>query len=284
MPWQPRAAGCVFAEEEAAALLQTTRDPLRLERLARRREAGEPLEHVVGWVDFAGLRLAVGPGVFVPRQRSLLLTRVAGSLARAQQAPVLLEACAGAAQIASVVAAAVSRLQTHASDVDPHALRYAARNLPPDARTHLGHLLDAMDPSLRRRVTLLVAVPPYVPDTAAGLLPREAREHEPARALFGGCDGLDQVRELVEGAGPWLTPHAHVLIEMHCAQYDAAAAHAQRAGFSARRRDADDGQTTVMHLLPARSPTPRCHGHAASAAASGEMRRSLVSRHVGSAF
>lgn len=211
---------------------------------------GEPLEQIVGCVDFGGLRLAVGPRVFVPRQRSLLLARTAVRLARSQPAPVLMEACAGAAPIASTVASAVQAMETHVSDVDAHALCYARRNLPPSAGVHQGHLLEATPSSLRRRVTLLVAVPPYVPVAAADLLPREARHHEPARALFGGHDGLDHVRELVDGAGPWLAPDARMLVELHYGQYEAAAAHAQRAGFKPRRHEGSDGQTTVLDLVP----------------------------------
>lgn len=248
-----RTVGCVYAAEEAAILLRATPDRSRLEQLTRRREAGEPLEHVVGQVEFAGTRLAVGPRVFVPRQRSLLLARVAVSVVRTQSAPVLLEACAGVAPIASTVARAVPGLQTHASDIDPHALSYARRNLPPGAGVHHGHLLDATPVSVRGRVTLLVAVPPYAPVSAAALLPREAREHEPPRALFGGDDGLDHVRELVDTARPWLAPHARVLIELHRGQYEAAAEHAGRAGFRGRVQHGGDGHTAVLSLAPTRS-------------------------------
>ncbi|MGN0064204.1 MAG: hypothetical protein ACI379_08170, partial [Nocardioides sp.] len=72
-----RAAGCVFAEDEADALLSTTDDPQLRERLVRRREAGEPLEQVLGWAEVGGVRVAVRPGVFVPRRRTELLARLA---------------------------------------------------------------------------------------------------------------------------------------------------------------------------------------------------------------
>lgn len=243
-----RAVGCVFAEQEADALCRAARAPEELERLVRRREAGEPLEHVVGSVEFAGLALSVGPGVFVPRQRSLLLARVAATRARAQPAPVLLEVCAGVAPIASAVTRQVRGVETHASDVDDLALSHARRNLPPTAAVHPGHLLEATPRALRQRITLLVAVPPYVPTHAAELLPREAREHEPSRALFGGTDGLELVRELLDAAQPWLAPQARIMLELHCEQYAAAAAHAQRAGLSSRPHLASDGQTAVIEL------------------------------------
>ena len=92
---------------------------------------------------------------------------------------------------------------------------------------------------------------PAVP--AAGLLPREAREHEPARALLGGPDGLDHVRALLHQAPPWLAPPARVLLELNARRYPAPATSAERAGFQVRRHDSKDGQTTVMDLtVPAR--------------------------------
>ena len=68
-----RAAGCVWAEDEAALLEEEAAgSSAEVERLVARRVAGEPLEAVLGWVDFLGRRLRVGPGVFVPRHRSSL--------------------------------------------------------------------------------------------------------------------------------------------------------------------------------------------------------------------
>ena len=241
----------MFAEDEAAALVRAAPDLRHREHLTRRREAGEPLEQLVGFVDFGALRLAVGPRVFVPRQRSLLLAHIAVRHARAQPTPVMLEMYAGVAPIASITARVVPRLETHASDIDARALHYARRNLPAGATVHHGHLLDAVPASLRGRVTLLVAVPPYVPLAAAQLLPREAREHEPARALFGGPDGLDHVRELIHRAPPWLAPSARVLLELSARQYHAIAMTAQRAGFHVGRHGSSDGQTAVVDLWPA---------------------------------
>lgn len=243
-----RAAGCVFAEQEARVLRRAGRDPVALERLVARRCAGEPLEHVVGQVRFGRLWLSVGPGVFVPRQRSLLLARTAAQLAGAQQAPVLLEVCAGVAPVAAAVQAVVPAAEVHAADICGRALEHATRNLRHDAQVHRGHLTGAAPRSLRGRVTVLAAVPPYAPTSAAHELRREAREHEPARALFGGPDGLDLVRELVDTAGPWLAPGGQVLVELHRNQWESAAGHARRAGFGARRRDGGDGQSCLLRL------------------------------------
>jgi len=246
-----RAVGGVFAEQEAAELVAATADPARREELVRRREAGEPLQQVVGQVVFGRLRLSVAAGVFVPRQRSLLLAGAATAAARRQREPVLLEAFAGVAPVAAAVRAAVLIVEVHASDVDDRALRHAADNLGDDASLHCGNVLTALPRALCGRVTLLVAVPPYVPVTARDQLTREAREHEPARALFGGPDGLGHVRSLLDQVQPWLAPDGQVLIELHRDQWPAAAAHARGCGLrAARRRDGRDGQTALLCLQP----------------------------------
>lgn len=222
--------------------------PEQLEHLTRRRVAGEPLEAIVGWVSFGRLRLAVGPGVFVPRQRSLLLARVTTALARQQPAPVLLEAFCGVAPIAATVVGALPDVAAYVSDVDADALAYARQNVSPLAGTYRGDGFAALPSSLHGRVTLLAAVPPYVPSGAAGFLPREAVDHEPSRALFAGADGLDHIRELISGAAPWVAPDGRVLLEMNRAQLPAAAEHAREARFLVRRHPGTDGQTVVLEL------------------------------------
>src|ERR1700737_1204230 len=77
-----RAAGCVFAEDEAQLLISTARTPAGLAAMVDQRVAGLPLEHVLGWAEFCGLRIAVDPGVFVPRRRTEFLVRQAAALAR----------------------------------------------------------------------------------------------------------------------------------------------------------------------------------------------------------
>jgi release factor glutamine methyltransferase len=252
-----RAAGCVFAEEEAAVLRDAAQDTAELACLTDRRLAGEPLEHVVGRVGFGGQVLSVGPAVFVPRQRTLLLAGLAADAARPRPAPVVVEVCAGVAPVAAVVAAALPGAQVHAADVDDRALAHAARNLPADAGVHAGHLLDALPDRLRGRVSVLAAVAPYVPAGRAGELPREARDHEPAAALYGGPDGLDLVRELVDTAAPWLAPDGVVLLELARSQWTAAAAHARRAGWRPASADHAEVPTRVLVLRRGRGRTVR---------------------------
>lgn len=245
-----RAAGVVFAEEEAAILLEAASDDAELDSLVIRRVAGEPLEPLVGWVGFGRLRLAVGPGVFVPRRRSLMLARAAVRIARAQVDPIVLEPFCGVAPIAASIAAAVPDAEIHVSDVDPVPLRFARRNLPADANVHAGAGLTRVPPALRGHVSLVASVPPYVPDGERRFMPREALEHEPPGALFAGADGLDHVRALVAELAGWTRPDGRALIELHRTQWRAAADHAAGCGWRPSRRNGSDGQTVLLVLAP----------------------------------
>src|SRR6266852_1615875 len=88
-----RAAGCVFAEDEAQLLISAARTPADLAAMVDRRAAGLPIEHVVGWAEFCGLRIAVDPGVFVPRRRTEFLVRQAVATARPRA--VVVDLCCG---------------------------------------------------------------------------------------------------------------------------------------------------------------------------------------------
>jgi release factor glutamine methyltransferase len=234
-----RAAGCVFAEEEAALLAEAAVDGDHLEALARQREDGEPLEQLVGWVEFCGLRLAVAPGVFVPRQRTALLVDEAAALLTAGDVVVDL-GCGGGA-VAAALRARVPGLEVWAVDVDPDAVAVARRNLPPE-RVLEGDLFAPLPARLRGEVAVVVANAPYVPTAAIADLPREARDHEHHVALDGGPDGLAVQRRVVAGAPGWLRPGGHVLVETGRTQLDGTTAAMRAAGLAVGvARDEESG-------------------------------------------
>ena len=203
-----RAAGSVWAEDEAALLLAQARSETELEALLARRVAGEPLETVLGWVAFRDRHLAVAPGVFVPRRRTELLARTA--LSRTQPHHVVVEMCCGVAPVAAVLED--SGAEVHAADLDELALVCAARNAP-GVRLHCGDLFAALPPDLAGRVDVLVANAPYVPTDQISAMPPEARDHEPHLALDGGAAGVDVHRRLARGAPRWLAPEGVLLVE-----------------------------------------------------------------------
>ena len=238
-----RAAGCVFAEDEAGLLTAAARTPGELEAMVGRRAAGEPLEQVLGWAEFCGLRIAVAPGVFVPRRRTEFLFSEAVALAR--PGAVIVDLCCGAGAIGAALAAAVERAEVHAADVDPVAVRCARQNLPA-ARVYSGDLYEALPSGLRGRIAILAANVPYVPSEQIGFLPPEAREHEPRAALDGGADGLDVLRRVAAGAAEWLAPGGHLLSETSERQAALAAAVLTAGGLAARVARSPDLDATVI--------------------------------------
>jgi release factor glutamine methyltransferase len=207
-----RAAGCVFAEDEARLLTAEASNAEQLEAMVARRVSGEPLEVVLGWAEFCGLRIALDAGVFVPRRRTEFLAQRALVLAR--PGAVVVELCCGAGAISAVLLANIEGLQVHAADIDPAAVRCALRNLAgPGVTVYAGDLYAPLPDRLRGRVDLIVANAPYVPTAELDLLPREARQYEPQSALEGGGDGLQILRRVFAEAPHWLTPGAHVLVE-----------------------------------------------------------------------
>lgn len=236
-----RAAGCVYAEDEARLLLDHDDD---LDVLVARRVAGEPLEWVLGWAEFADLRIEVLPGVFVPRRRTELLA--AEAIARLRPASVAVELCCGSAAIAAAILEEVPFVEVHASDIDPVAVACARLNLP-NGNVHQGDLYDALPGDLRGRIDVVVANTPYVPTDEVALMPTEARDHEPRHTLDGGSDGLDLLRRISTAARSWLAPGGHVLIEVSERQLPRAADVLEADGLSASAaRDVDLGAAVVI--------------------------------------
>lgn len=203
-----RAAGVVFAEDEAALLEAAGGD---VEALVARRIAGEPLEPLLGWAAFDGLRVPVDPHVFVPRRRTELLARAAAE--RARPGAVVVDLCCGTGAVGLAIARRVPGVELHAADVDPAAVANARRTLDGIGAVHAGDLLDALPAALHGRVDVLAVNAPYVPTDRVADMPREARDFEPRVALDGGADGLDLHRRLAAAAPAWLAPGGAVLIE-----------------------------------------------------------------------
>jgi release factor glutamine methyltransferase len=249
-----RAAGCVFAEDEAAVLREAAADESALAALVRRRASGEPLEQVVGYADFCGVRVRLRPGVFVPRIRSELLVRLgveaarakteAVEAARAKTEAVVVDLCCGSGALGMAITAQTPQTTLYAADSDPTAVACARDNL--GERVYQGDLFEALPQQLLEHVDVLLANVPYVATRHIPLLPADAREHEPHTALDGGADGLDVFRRVVAGAPGWLAPGGVMLSEITDAQVDAARAAVRAAGLRDGVAYDDDLEATVV--------------------------------------
>ncbi|OYO19462.1 protein-(glutamine-N5) methyltransferase, release factor-specific [Enemella dayhoffiae] len=190
----------------------------RFGELIERRAAGIPLQHLTGEAYFRTVRLEVGPGVFVPRPETEVMTgwaleRISEWRAAGTERPVVVELCTGSGAIALALHTEAPGCELHAVELSEQAYAYAARNLAGtgiDLRQ--GDLATAFD-DLAGAVDLVVCNPPYIPLTAWEGVPAEVRDHDPELALFSGSDGLDAMRVLAVRAALLLRPGGLVCAE-----------------------------------------------------------------------
>lgn len=247
-----RAAGSVFAEDEAWVLRESF-DGAALEHAIGRRVAGEPFEHVVGWADFAGVRVVVRPPVFVPRRRAEVLVDVAVAQLRRPDAVVVDVAC-GSGAVAAAMTRRCTEIRCHAADIDLDAVACAEENA---ARfkfaVHHGSWLSALPAHLRGAVDLVVGHLPYVPTRDLPLVPGDYREAERALALDGGADGLDPLRAVLAELPAWLGSDSRFVTQVTQAQIASAQAVVEAAGFAANTRG-ESGTVVVARRV---GPTGR---------------------------
>ncbi|WP_280236648.1 putative protein N(5)-glutamine methyltransferase [Nocardia cyriacigeorgica] len=248
-----RTAGCVFAEDEARLLTEATDSADELDRLVAQRVSGVPLEYLLGWAEFRGIRVGVRPGVFVPRQRTAFLVDEAAASARAAGCDelVVVDLCCGSGALGlalvTELAKEMTRIDVDAADIDPVAVACARENLMPvGGRAHEGDLFAALPPRLRGRIDILLCNTPYVPSDEIARMPPEARDHEPTAALDGGADGLDIFRRVAAAAPEWLARGGQLLVEISVEQQDTAAAIAAGAGLTPKIAHSPDLYATAI--------------------------------------
>lgn len=233
-----REAGVASPEHDAAELLAfvlgTDRGRLALvdavplgavpayDALVARRAAREPLQHLTGVAHFRFVELRVGPGVFVPRPETELLAGWAVEQAALRAEPVVVDLCTGSGAVAKAIADEVPGARVHAVELDPDAHRWAEVNLSGTrVDLRLGDMATAFE-ELTGAVDVVTCNPPYIPLDAWESVAVEARDHDPALALWSGADGLDAMRVLELRAATLLRPGGVVAAEHADAQGDSA--------------------------------------------------------------
>jgi len=215
----PPAVGAAAARRYAAALA--------------RRAAHEPLQHLLGWEEFRGLRFGVGPAVLIPRPETELL--VEWALEFVPPGATVCDLGTGSGCVAAAIATARPDARVLAVEVSAAARAVAARNLAAlglAARvTVLGG--DLFEPLARwaGAVDLIVANPPYIPTGTLAALPAEVRAWEPRGALDGGSDGMAVSRRIIAGAPGVLARGGALTIEIGEGQAPPLAATMRARGF-----------------------------------------------------
>jgi release factor glutamine methyltransferase len=228
-----QAAGIPSAMSDVAALLDAVAresgDEARFLELGERRRRREPLAHLTGEVEFRGLRLQVGPGVFVPQPETESVVQWAVDwLSDLQKLgvsrPRVVDLCTGSGTVALAVADGAPWAEVHAVEIDPDAFRWAQRNVACTGVDVTLHLADARDafPHDAGTFDLVVSNPPYVAARELAHLNVEVGGHDPQVALFAGADGLDLIRLVEQSARRLLRPGGCVVVE-----------HSDRQGLSA---------------------------------------------------
>ncbi len=187
-----------------------------------RREAREPLQHITGLAYFRYLELEVGPGVFVPRPETEVMTGWAIDQLREMDVaePLAADLGTGSGAIALAIAQEVPRARVHAVEADPLARQWAGKNIArtAEAAPHTAgrvtlHAADFADPAglPAGSVDLIASNPPYIPVGAS--VPPEVEEYDPSAALWSGTDGLAAIRVIEGVARRLLRPGGLVAVE-----------------------------------------------------------------------
>ncbi len=194
---------------------------LQYEPLVARRERREPVSYILGMREFWGLPFEVGPDVLIPRQETEFIVEETLALVGKDSHPVIVDVGTGSGCIAISLAREIPGARIIASDVSKHALEVARRNA---ARHNVTDRMTFVETSfldgIEEGVDVIVSNPPYVPSVSRRGLTPEVRDYEPSVALFGGEDGLDGLRSVLEGAVAKLAPGGHLVMEFGCGQDD----------------------------------------------------------------
>lgn len=191
----------------------TSKQVAELELLVGRRGEGIPVQHLTGEAFFRTVRLAVGPGVFIPRPETEVMVGWALEQLRCVPEPVVVELCAGSGAISKAIAAELPSAKQHAVELDERAHDWCARNLAgTDVTLVHADMADALH-HLDGHVDLVIANPPYIPLEAWESVAADVRDHDPALALWSGDDGLDATRVVADVAARLLQPGGWVCSE-----------------------------------------------------------------------
>jgi len=195
----------------------------RFEELAHRRLSGEPLQYLEGTVPFGPIEVMVDRRVLIPRPETEHLWEL--SVQAAKYPHIVVDLCTGSGNLALALKHRFPWARVLGTDISSDALEVARANasrLRLDVELLEGDLFDPLPVSIRGRVDLVVANPPYVAEWEVADLPVEVRDYEPRQALVAGPRGDEVLSRIAEAAADWLAPGGLLLCEIGETQGDRA--------------------------------------------------------------
>jgi release factor glutamine methyltransferase len=205
-------------QEEAMSLIETC-----LQRRAKR----EPLQYILGYTEFHGLEILVGPGVLIPRPETELLVEEAIKKIRALKTQSsklrILDLCTGSGCIALALANEFPDAEVFGTDTSETAIQYAKDNAGINAIHHVTFLQGSLfepiyrnhgDQKSKTAFDLIISNPPYIKKGDIITLQPEIRDWEPVEALNGGADGLDYYRGIMSEAKNYLKMEGVLMFEI----------------------------------------------------------------------
>jgi release factor glutamine methyltransferase len=220
-----------------------------IEALLQRRSKREPLQYILGYTEFCGLKIKVGPGVLIPRPETELLVEEAirkvtgcklqvtsqnSSFILHPSSLQILDLCTGSGCIALAIARAFPGIDIYGTDTSSKALGYALDNAKVNNIQNVMFLKGNLFESVGKDLTfdLIISNPPYIKRSDMKNLQPEIKDWEPLNALDGGEDGLDYYRMIIPEARNYLKEKGYIMVEMGVSQADAIGRIAENAGFT----------------------------------------------------
>jgi release factor glutamine methyltransferase len=209
----------------------------QIDALLKRRTGREPLQYILGYTEFYGLKIKVGTGVLIPRPETELLAEEAIktiSKCKMQNAKCkILDLCTGSGCIALALAKAFPDAQVYGTDMSADALGYAGENAELNNIKNITFLKgDLFKPVKDMQFDMIISNPPYIRKDDMKLLQPEIMDWEPVAALDGGEDGLDYYRKIISGAGEYLKENGFLMLEIGMGQSDPIREMAEDEGFA----------------------------------------------------
>lgn len=214
----------------------------RIDEFLKRRSEREPLQYILGNVDFYGLKIKVGKGVLIPRPETEILAEITIETVKREALSMLriLDLCTGSGCLAIALAKEFPAAKVYGTDISNVAIQYAEENARTNRIGNVTFLEGSLFEPIKRlpavdcplfNFDLIVSNPPYIKRDEIKNLQLEIKSWEPVEALDGGEDGLDYYRNIIPGSKRYLKRGGYLILEIGANQSEEVRTIAKDAGF-----------------------------------------------------